>query len=366
MSEYIIKKNKSGTIYVNPENFKIAYLLNDGTILKGKKEIFDFCKKNRIPLKVKFEITGNCNFNCYFCYARSLKYKSSLNLKDIKKILDKLEKIGIVFLELTGGEPLIRKDLFEILKYIKNKKFILTILTNGYFLNDKLIEELKKVNLFSLYISLLSPIESHCDKLTGVPGSYRTIINNIKKLTKSNIPIQINASITNENVDEIDFYSKLKKSLNIHINFAIDVGPEFNDVERNFKYIIKKEKYNNIKKIFPELKEIKLSCGAAQSHFLIDQNGNLLPCIKYREVIGNLLYNDFFELWNSAKLKFILKKDFYNGKVFEKCETCMYKDYCHYCAGEVKTYRESNKGEYLSQLCYKPKQLFELYNKTES
>ncbi len=96
-----------------------------------------FFLNHYIPISSEIAITQRCNFNCTYCdQDRSIPDPS---IERIKKIVDRLGEIGVRRISLTGGEPLLRSDLEEILDYIKAKKIKCTVVTNGYLVPEKKI-----------------------------------------------------------------------------------------------------------------------------------------------------------------------------------------------------------------------------------
>ena len=88
------------------------------------------------PFSVAWQITSRCNLRCKHCYYIDKDYSSKEITKErFKEILDELNELGIVEINLTGGEPFIRKDIFEIISYIKQKNIALKISTNATLIN---------------------------------------------------------------------------------------------------------------------------------------------------------------------------------------------------------------------------------------
>lgn len=342
----IIKKETSlGTLYYSNITFK--YLLeHNGNVIKEEIEIEKLFLENRVPLRVQFEITEKCNFSCYYCYAEPLRGQEDLKLEDIKKIIDKLDEMGIVFLELTGGEVLSRNDFLDILKYINTKKFIVSIFTNASQLNDEIIKEIKNGNINHIRTSLLAPNEEMCDELTGIKGSFKSIINGINLLKESNIKFSINSPLTNPNIGMLNEYRELEEELNIKIDTSINLCATFDGYEKVKKYSLDRSNIGQLQNFFPSLvgcKDLYINniCSALKSKFAIDCSGNVLPCMKYRKKIGNLLFDDIIDIWNS-NLALSTYKEIY--EISDDCQNCDIKRYCKYCPGIILYYK--NKSDY--------------------
>ncbi|MEA3560790.1 MAG: radical SAM protein [Candidatus Omnitrophota bacterium] len=96
----------------------------------------------------QFELTFKCGLNCSYCYVSCYNkpecIKNELTTKGVKFILDKVYNAGIIWLCLTGGDPLTREDFLEIYSYAKNKGLIITIFTNGYSMTKEIADYLEK------------------------------------------------------------------------------------------------------------------------------------------------------------------------------------------------------------------------------
>lgn len=342
----IIKKETSlGMFYYSDITFK--YLLeHNGNVIKDEIEIEKLFLENRVPLRVQFEITEKCNFSCYYCYAEPLRGQEDLKLGDIKLIIDKLDAIGVVFLELTGGEVLSRNDFLDILKYINTKKIIVSIFTNASQLNDEIIKEFKKGNINHISTSLLAPNEKLCDELTGRKGSFKSIINGIKLLKESNIKFSVNSPLTNPNIGMLNEYRELEEELGIKIDTSINLCATFDGYEKVKKYSLDESNIGQLQGFFPAFVgykdlHIKNICSALKSKFAIDCSGNILPCLKYREKIGNILFDNIISIWNSDSALSTYKKIY---DISDECQSCEKKRYCKYCPGMLLYY--NNKSDY--------------------
>ena len=96
-----------------------------------KKNIF-------FPFDAQIELTYRCNLNCVHCYCVEEDKGKELGTKEVKIILDDLKKEGCLWLALSGGEPLMRKDFLEIYAYAQKKGFLITLFTNGQLFNKKI------------------------------------------------------------------------------------------------------------------------------------------------------------------------------------------------------------------------------------
>jgi len=164
--------------------------------------------KNRIinkkyPFYVLYRLTDKCNSNCIYCEipnnnCKELNYKKTINL------LKDLIKNGLTMIALTGGEPLLRKDIDRIISYLHSNNIIIVLITNGLLI-EKHINSIKKVNF--VLTSLDGPEKIH-DMQRG-KGTYKQVLKNIDFLNKLNKRIIVSTVITKNNYDKLDHIYKL-------------------------------------------------------------------------------------------------------------------------------------------------------------
>lgn len=177
-----------------------------------------FLFNKNYPFSVSFVITHKCNFRCKYCSSFNQK-EEELSTREIKQMLSELKKAGLFRLGITGGEPLLRKDIGEILEYAKRIGIQTTLVTNG-FLVSKNISLLKHLNL--LIVSLEGPKEIH-DKIRG-KGTFEKAIEAIKLAKEKNSDVWIETVLTKGSAEKLDFLIQLSEELNCKILFQ----PVFN------------------------------------------------------------------------------------------------------------------------------------------
>ena len=170
----------------------------------GQEEI---CPTPDLPEEVMIEVEPRCNFNCRFCFnqisfARNGRALKSFSTAYVKKIIDAVAKSGISIIRFTGGEPLLRKDIFQLLKYAKGKGLEVRLNTNGYLITRQVAKKLS-----GLVDNVLLPIESYTDKkeaaMTGAADSLKRKIKAIEWLKEEEIPVVRAGTVaTKENISD--------------------------------------------------------------------------------------------------------------------------------------------------------------------
>ncbi|MFH1249417.1 MAG: radical SAM protein [archaeon] len=159
------------------------------------------------PFSVNLIINYNCNYRCKYCNSYNTK-KKEMTTKQIFKMLDEFSELGTKRLGITGGEPLLRKDIGKIVDYAKKKGMKTTLTTNGSLVPQK-IKELKNLDL--LLISFDGPKEVH-DKYR-MKGSYESVIRAIKIAKENGINVWTTTVITNLTENNIEFVVKKAREM---------------------------------------------------------------------------------------------------------------------------------------------------------
>ena len=315
-------------------------------------------EKRLRPVSASFEITSYCNLKCYYCYNNIYNDKMRIeNMKEheILRVIDDLQSLGIIELIITGGEPFIRPDLLEIIKYIKlNTNIFITLQTNGTLLNEKDILVLS--NLLSKYdtvqISLDGPKEIY-ESIKG-KGLWDKVIKNIILLKDVGITVTINTVPTKSNINYLDTLAKIVPRVDgfgasplavfnkrdLHLipdpKLAIDIEKKVERIleKRGIRYLggIRGElcQYiSTIKNISFDIKSEKIKnihCDAGITKFHIAANGDVYPCVYLqfpKFLMGNVLREDIEKIWYNWDPS-LLKRNLKNTV----CEKCPYISLC--------------------------------------
>lgn len=138
---------------------------------------------------IHFLITEKCNKSCATCYINQ-EDREGLSLKKIQNIIDNFCQLKVFQVAIGGGEPFLRRDILKILQYLHKKGVVITISTNGSFLNNGILKNIKFM-VKSIQLSICSHIESDHDHLR-YPGSFRQTLRKILAIQKQDIAVGIN------------------------------------------------------------------------------------------------------------------------------------------------------------------------------
>ncbi len=172
-------------------------------MFKGKGLIGMEPNELSAPIDVLIELTGACNLKCMHCMANAdycserddsseIQTEGELSTDELKRLIDELVEIGVVNIDLSGGEPLLRQDFFEVAEYAIGKGLNCCLLTNALKIDEEMAKRLKEVGIYKIETNLDGPNAEIYDKFRGVPGSFDLTVRAIKAIKAQNIPLRIN------------------------------------------------------------------------------------------------------------------------------------------------------------------------------
>ena len=171
--------------------------------------------KDKKPVVV-WNVGQRCNLKCVHCYSQSkdIEYPNELNTKEAKAMLDGLAEYGAPVILFSGGEPLMREDLMELITYARDKGLRAVISTNGTLITEEKAEELKKFGLSYVGISLDGLKETN-DKFRGIEGAFDDALQGIRNCQKVGIKVGLRFTINKRNAKDIPGIFKLIEEENI-------------------------------------------------------------------------------------------------------------------------------------------------------
>ncbi len=147
-----------------------------------------------------YNITDKCNLKCPHCFAEDKR--KELNTDECKEVLRQAKENGCVRVILCGKEPLLRKDIFDILSYIRALDMDVELMTNGVLINQSIINKLQNVGVKRVQISIDGFEKTH-DKIRGKKGAFQAAINSIRLLLENGFKTSVNTVILRENSNEL-------------------------------------------------------------------------------------------------------------------------------------------------------------------
>ncbi len=317
-----------------------------------------------------WNFTNRCNLLCHHCYSKAdAKERDTLSLEEIENTIPKLKKAGINFVIFSGGEPLLRKDIFDIARLMKENKIMTYLSTNGLYINEHNVEKIiKTFNYIGISIDGIKEIH---DYFRGQKGSYKKAIDAIKLIQNHNGNAGIRFTLTKETqnsfykifdlceelevnklyISHLVYSGRGEENLNIdiskeqrreYVKFIIDKAFEYykngkdvdlvtGNMEMDAVMLLKrfeKEYPNKVEILKEKLKKWKgNSAGVRLGN--MDWLGNVKPDPFFPFTIGNYLEEPFDEIWTSQKNELLNKLRQSPRVLSGKCQKCKYLDICN-------------------------------------
>jgi radical SAM protein with 4Fe4S-binding SPASM domain len=301
------------------------------------------------PIEIMIEAETKCNFRCNFCFnkesfARNERTDKKIGTNIIKKIINEISRLNIKIIRFTGGEPLLREDIFELLKHAKRQKLETRLNTNA-----SLISEEMTVKFFGLLDNVLIPIESWNKKreeeITGYKNSLSKKIKAIKLLDKIKVPkIRVGTVATKENIKNFDKLASLILKLPVHewefyrpMNAKTKKDDlQKSDLEKLVKKIISLKKKTK-KRVFianaipfcaiDQPEKLSSVCVGAiyedgHSRLVVDPRGFIKPHYFIDKKLGEA--TEIEKAWQNPWLKKIRSLEY----LPLKCQNCQYLEAC--------------------------------------
>jgi len=254
------------------------------------------------PSHAQISLTNACPQNCQYCYNKN-RSGELLNTAEIKQLIQELKKMGVFWLGLTGGEPLLNKDIVDIVKSIGDDCAI-KLFTTGSNLTEQLAAELKKAGLLYVSISLDHWEEEEHDKIRGYKGAYRTALRAIDIFKSVGVHVSVSAVISREMIkrNQVQDFLKFLIDLGIHEAWLSETKPTVEAFWNEAAVITEAERLSLVSLQDQYNREGKITvnylghfeggehfgCNAGNKMVYIDAFGEVSPCVFTPMTFGNV------------------------------------------------------------------------------
>ncbi|MGP8330730.1 MAG: heme b synthase [Methanosarcinaceae archaeon] len=336
------------------------------------------------PRLIAWELTAGCNLSCVHCRGASTSNipTGELTTDEARHFIDEIVEMGNPILIMSGGEPLVRKDVFEIAQYGTDKGLRVVMATNGTLVTPEIAKKMKMVGIQRVSISIDGSNARSHDDFRGQPGAFNGAIRGIDEIKKAGIGFQVNTTITKRNIDEIpkilEFATKLgAEALHIFLLVPTGRGKEIEadeippiEYERVLNWFYDQQKtakiqlkatcaphYFRIMRQRAKKEGIEISidthgyeamtkgCLGGTGFCFVSSIGEVYPCGYLPVLAGNIKEQDFKDIWDNAKVFNDLRD---TGKLKGKCGICGYKEVCSGC--RARAYAAT--GDYMAEEPY--------------
>lgn len=321
------------------------------------------------PAHPAWEVTAACNLHCIHCHASGGRpAPDELTTAEAKRFIDDLADVEeFRMLVYTGGEPLVRRDVFELMEHSRQVGFANVIATNATLIDDEVARDLRRVGVVGAAVSLDAPNEQVHDFVRGSARAYQRAIEGMRALRRAGILLQINVTAMKYNIDLLDELLALADELGSSIMLLYQLVPvgrgqeiaaaslDLTENERLLRFLAEKQRtiHPIVEPVagpqyWPHLLErrglkdglwLRLArplfhgCSAGRGFVYIKPNGDVWPCPFVDVHCGNVREQSFREIWENSPVFQDLRHRETGLK--GKCGQCRYNGICGGCRGRA-------------------------------
>ena len=270
---------------------------------------------------IELAVTYQCQASCHKCYAANLLSidRSYLSLKQIKETVDQAMSLGLIHVNITGGEPFLRSDLFDIVGSCRPREIMVSLVTNGMLLTREKMRVLKQLGLNTIQISLDSASRDIHDKLRGMPGCYDKVMAGASWAREFSINLCFSTVLANEPESGISEMYKLldlarkEKAFLLICDSAAVGGWE----DQREKMMTRDERNSALKELMrhPNARHhnmynfrMRVGCPAGGEKIYISAYGDVMPCDLIHNSFGNVLRENLGSIWKRMCHDFLYSK----------------------------------------------------------
>jgi AdoMet-dependent heme synthase len=298
-----------------------------------------------VPLTVHLDLTYRCNERCEHCYLEHDDH-GELTFAEVSSVLRQLADAGSLFLTLSGGEVLLRRDFFDIIAYARALQFCVRVKTNGVLMQREQADRLRTLGVHEVQVSLYSHRPEVHDRITKLPGSFTRSVAGITAMKASGLRVVIANVLMRENFGDYGGVRALARHLGVECATDPTVTPRM-DGDRSLLALGVSD--DELRAAFhdPDLVgpldaactvpppgedfSDALPCSAGHSACYVSPYGDVFPCVQFPLPTGNIREQSFSDIWHHspafAEVRSIRVGD------LSTCSQCSHVGSCSRCPG---------------------------------
>ena len=282
---------------------------------------------------VELAVTYQCQCRCAMCYAAKLSDpgKKPMSVEQIARLWEECHGLGAIHVNVTGGEPLLRKDLCEVIGALKPASTIVSMVTNGVLLTPERVDQLKAAGLRYLQVSVDSLDPDEHDRLRGVPGTFQHLVDGAEYARKAGLTVCFSTVISHdalmhpEKIQAIIDFSAARGAF-LLFNLASTSGgwtghKEVLLTEEDLRMVREFRKNPTVRQDLMYNFIGRSGCPAGTEKFYVTAYGDVTPCDMIHVSFGNVLREPVKDIW-----KRMYSADPYKSRMTQ-CLRCANQDY---------------------------------------
>jgi radical SAM protein with 4Fe4S-binding SPASM domain len=299
-----------------------------------------------VPISAQIDLTYRCNERCVHCYLDHDDH-GEMNTAEIKDLLDQMADAGVFYLNLSGGEILMRRDFFEILEHARLRTFCVKLKTNGVLIRKKEAQRLRALGVESIQISVYSHRAEVHDAITKMPGSFRQSIEAARLLRAEGLNVTFANVLMTENAADYQGVRALAAEVGAKATLDPTVTPMMDGDRSVLQLNVDRKKLQEVFRDAALVGDVEefctppagvdesaldmLPCSAGHTACYVSPYGDVYPCVQFPLACGNVRQTKFADIWRDSpqlnEVRSITLRD------MQSCSQCAHGATCTRCPG---------------------------------
>jgi AdoMet-dependent heme synthase len=306
----------------------------------------DKALRQGVPLSVHLDVTYRCNERCEHCYLEHDGH-NEMTTPEIRNLLDQLAAAGVFFLTISGGEPLVRRDCFEIIEYARALRFNVKLKTNAVLIREKEARRLRELSVEQVQISVYSHRHEVHDGISKLPGSLKRTLAAIRLLRSHGLKVTMANVLMKANFQDSEGVRQIAAEVGAHYTLDPTITPMMSGDTSVLRLRLPSA---NLQSIFRDPNLVGdvaefcappppvdddaregYPCSAGHTACYVSPQGELYPCVQFPLSCGNVRKENFLDIWkNSPQLEEVRS---IRGQDLPTCSSCNHLGTCTRCPG---------------------------------
>ena len=306
-----------------------------------------------IPLSAHLDLTYRCNERCEHCYLDHTD-RGEMTTEEIRSLLRQLADAGVFFLTLSGGEPLLRRDCFEIIEAARGLGFSVKFKTNAVLMRESDAQRLRALGVEQVHVSVYSHRAEVHDVVTKLPGSLERTLAGVRRLLAAGLKVTLANVLMRSNVHDAEQVRLLAAEMGAQYSLDPTITPMMDGDTSVLRHRLAPEELVSVfhdRNLVGDVESFcappaavddesraGLPCSAGHTACYISPYGDVYPCVQFPLPCGNIRRQRFVEIWQQspqfAEVRAI------RGKDLSTCSSCVHLGSCTRCPGLA--YMEGN------------------------
>ena len=260
------------------------------------------------PLRAMLELTYRCNFRCKMCYLVEFRSPGELDTDEYCDVMDQLAAMGCMTLTFTGGEPLLRRDFFDLAHHAREQRFGLRVFSNGSLIDQTVAAELAALKPLAIEVSLYGMSEATYEAVTGQSRGFVKAIRAIELLRAHDVRVLVKTPVIQQNLHDLDAIAEYVKQVGASFAANPHITPKDNGDLSPLAHALTNEQLVEYFRRYVSAPRTKamdpdgLMCNTGRSAMVISPLGDVFPCVQIKESVGNVRQRPLADIWRGSPI----------------------------------------------------------------